>query len=160
MTESLLLALVSADVEFVLIGGMAAVAQGVPYTTHDVDVVHRRTPENVARLMAFLLKHDAIYRAQFGRRIVPKPEHLAGPGTVLTQTDIGQLDMLGTIADGRDFDALLPLSITLEIEGRTLRVLALSEIVAIKRISADSKDKAQLPVLEATLARLNSRTQP
>lgn len=154
MTESILLALADAEVEFVLIGGMAAVAQGVPYTTHDVDIVHRRTAKNIERLTEFLAKHDAIYRAQFGRRIMPTAAHLAGPGTALTQTDLGQLDMLGTIADGRDYDALIDHAISLEIEGRMIRVLSLSEIVAIKRLSTHPKDQAQLPVLEATLARL------
>ena len=48
---TLLGGLVAARVELVLVGGLAAVAQGAPLTTHDVDIVHRRTPENVDRLM-------------------------------------------------------------------------------------------------------------
>lgn len=153
MTESILVALADAQVEFVLIGGMAAVAQGVPYTTHDVNIVHRRSDENVARLVAFLTAHDAVYRAQAGRRIVPTAAHLVGPGTALTQTNLGQLDLLGALADGRGYEALLAHTIALELETRVIRVLALDEIVAIKRLSTHPKDRAQLPVLEATLAR-------
>ena len=145
MTESLLLALADAGVEFVLIGGMAAVAQGVPYATHDVDIVHHRGSENVGRLLAFLHRHDAVHRPQFGRRVVPTAQQLAGAGTVLTQTDLGQLDLLGSIADGRDYDALLPYTITLHVASRAVRVLRLDELVAIKRASEHDKDKAQLP---------------
>lgn len=44
--------LCDADIEFIIVGGAAAVLQGAPITTTDLDIVHRRTPENVARLHA------------------------------------------------------------------------------------------------------------
>ena len=47
---TLLERIVASGAEFVLVGGLAAVAQGAPITTYDVDVVQRRTPENVERL--------------------------------------------------------------------------------------------------------------
>lgn len=50
----LLQALVEKDVRFIVVGGLAAVAQGVPFVTFDVDVVHERSPENVRRLLAVL----------------------------------------------------------------------------------------------------------
>jgi hypothetical protein len=54
--------LLSEQVSFVLVGGLAAVAQGAPLTTQDVDIVHARTPENLDRLMVALGKLDARYR--------------------------------------------------------------------------------------------------
>ena len=45
---SILGALLGEGVEFVLVGALAAVAQGAPLRTHDVDVVHARTRENRA----------------------------------------------------------------------------------------------------------------
>ncbi len=47
---ALLATLCDAGVEFIIVGGAAAVIQGAPITTNDLDIVHRRTPENVARL--------------------------------------------------------------------------------------------------------------
>jgi len=41
----LLIELVDAEVELVLVGGLAAVTHGAPVTTFDVEIVHRRTPE-------------------------------------------------------------------------------------------------------------------
>jgi hypothetical protein len=35
----------------VVIGGMAGVLHGAPIATKDLDIVHRRTPENVGRLL-------------------------------------------------------------------------------------------------------------
>ena len=52
--SALLKGLKEADVEFVLVGGVAAVAQGAPVTTFDLDIVHRRTDVNVKKLMRFL----------------------------------------------------------------------------------------------------------
>ncbi len=47
---TLLERLLEAEVKVVLVGGLAAVVQGAPLTTFDVDVVHRRTEENVDRV--------------------------------------------------------------------------------------------------------------
>ena len=42
------------DVEFVVVGMTAGILHGAPVTTIDLDVVHRRSPENVARLLRVL----------------------------------------------------------------------------------------------------------
>jgi hypothetical protein len=57
---TLLERLVAAEVEVVLVGGLAAVVQGAPITTFDVDVVHRRTEENalVSRVAAPNHRHS------------------------------------------------------------------------------------------------------
>ena len=59
---ALLQALLDAGVEFVVVGGVAATLNGVPINTFDVDVAHRRTEENVDRLMSVLDALDAVYR--------------------------------------------------------------------------------------------------
>ena len=41
-------------VDFIVIGGLAALAHGSARFTQDVDVVYRRTPENYARLVEAL----------------------------------------------------------------------------------------------------------
>jgi hypothetical protein len=46
--------LLEAGIDFILVGGLAAVVQGAPVTTMDVDIVHNRSPENIAKLVAFL----------------------------------------------------------------------------------------------------------
>ncbi len=42
------------DVDFIIVGGVCAVLQGVPVTTADLDIVHRRSEENVTKLLAAL----------------------------------------------------------------------------------------------------------
>ena len=151
--STLLERLLAADVELVLVGGLAAVVQGAPLTTFDVDVVHRRTEENVDRLVAFLTSVGARYRGRPGPPLPPSRSALLGPGHSLFMTDLGPLDALGAIEGGADYDQLLPDSLALPVGGRTVRVLSLAKIVALKRASSDPKDKLRLPVLEAVLRR-------
>jgi hypothetical protein len=56
---TLLARLAASSAEFLLVGGLAAVAQGAPLATVDVDVVHRRSPANADRLLAFLAPGSA-----------------------------------------------------------------------------------------------------
>jgi hypothetical protein len=59
---SLIDLLAEAGVEFVIVGGMAAVVQGVPVTTFDLDIVHNRSEANTKRLLALLKTIHARYR--------------------------------------------------------------------------------------------------
>lgn len=146
--------LLDEGIDFVLVGALAAVAQGAPVTTHDVDIVHARTPGNLDRLVQALAKVHAYYRGQpADRQLAADRNALATTGHSLLMTDLGPLDCLGTIEGGRDYDALVPLSVVVDFDGRRLRVLRLETIVALKRESKAPKDLLALPVLEETLKR-------
>jgi len=149
---SILTVLLEEQVDMVLVGALAAVAQGAPITTHDVDVVHARSTSNVTRLIAALGRLNARYRGRPAfAPLPPDPVALAGPGHSLFMTDLGPLDCLGTIEGGLSYDALLPLSIQIDFDGRPLRVLGLETIVRLKRGSTTPKDRLALPILEETL---------
>ena len=150
---TLLERLLATDVEFVLVGGLAAVAQGAPITTFDMDIVHRRTEENVDRLIAFLTSIGAYYREHPSPPLPPKRSALLGPGHSLFMTDLGPLDALGAIEGGADYDRLLPETLVVPIGSRPVRVLSLTKMVELKRASSDPKDKLRLAVLEAVLRR-------
>jgi hypothetical protein len=93
----ILAALTAAEVEFVVVDMTAGILHGAPVTTLDLDVVHGRSPENVARLLRVLVALDATYRHD-ARRLRPQESHLTGPGHQLLTTALGDLDCLGTIA--------------------------------------------------------------
>lgn len=69
-----------AGVEFIVVGGAAAVLYGAPITTEDLDIVHRRSPENVSRLKALLYELDARVRELANRRLPPQESALLGDG--------------------------------------------------------------------------------
>ena len=60
--KSFLGALHHGEIDFILVGGMAAVLGGSPTTTLDIGVVHSREPANIARLLSVLESLDAIFR--------------------------------------------------------------------------------------------------
>ena len=152
--------LIAAEVELVVVGMAAAILQGAPMLTADIDIVHRRTPENVERLLKVLQSLDAVYRGD-PRKIRPGPSHLLGPGHQLLTTRKGDLDCLGTIGSaGHElgYDDLLPDAIEMDLgEGRRCRVLALAKLIEVKRQAGRPKDLAVLPVLTATLDEINRR---
>jgi predicted nucleotidyltransferase len=141
--------LAEAQVDFVVVGGIAAVLQGAPIVTFDLDLVHRRTPDNVARLLAVLEALHARYRDP--RNLKPAASTLLGPGHHLLATDHGPLDLLGAIADGLTYDDLAADTVSLDVEGHTVPVLGLPRLIAVKQAAGRPKDLAVLPTLRATL---------
>lgn len=143
--------LAAADVEFIVVGMTAGILQGVPLTTVDLDVLHRRTPENVARLLAVLNRLGAVYRYD-PRRIAPTESHLIGPGHQLLETTNGDLDCLGSVDDGKSYDELVASTVPIKLSGDlTIRALDLATLIELKRRAGRPKDLAAIPHLEATL---------
>src|ERR1019366_8109599 len=100
-------ALHEGGVEFAVVGGLAAVLNGAPVNTFDLDIVPARDEGNVARLVRVLDAIDAIYRMQPGRRLKPDTSHLRSPGHHNLMTRCGPLDVLGTIGRGLRYQDLL-----------------------------------------------------
>jgi hypothetical protein len=128
----------------------AAVMQGVPLATWDLDVVHRRTPENVERLLKVLDELGAVARDD-PRHLRPDATHLAGTGHVLMKTRFGDFGCLGAIDGGRDYDDLIDSTVSVEFEGRQVRLLSLREILAMKKRAKRPKDLAAIPYIESTI---------
>ena len=148
--RKILLQLADEGVEVIVVGMAAAILQGVPTTTWDLDVVHRRTPENVQRLLHVLRDIQAIARRD-PRCLEPNETHLIGPGHILLETRFGDFDCLGAIDGGRAFEDLLAASVVMDFEGRPIRVLSLREILAVKKRAARPKDLAAIPYIESTI---------
>ncbi|HED00606.1 MAG TPA: hypothetical protein ENN18_09505 [Proteobacteria bacterium] len=149
--------LIEAGVEFILVGGLAAVVQGAPVTTMDVDIVHNQSSENIAKLLAFLKSIDAFHRRPDDQVLRPKKGDLSGMGHALFTTRLGPLDVLAVIEEGRDYEDLLEHTVEIEFRGHTIRVLDLKTLVELKRTSRDLKDRQRLPVLEETLRQVEEK---
>ena len=153
-------ALSEGGVDFVIVGGLAAVLNGAPVHTYDVDIVPARDEENLSRLLRVLDGIDAIYRIQPSRRLKPSLSHLRSPGHQNLVTTCGHLDVLGTIGRGLTYQDLLPHTIEMEIgEGVRVRVLDLATLVALKEELAGEKDLAVLPTLRRTLEQQQRRSE-
>ena len=138
------------QVDFIVVGGIAAGLEGVPGSTLDLDVVHSRQPDNIARLLRALDSLEATYRTR--RELKPDESHLASPGHQLLMTRFGPLDILGMIGRSRSYDDLLPHTHELEVgEGLRVRVLNLETLIAVKEEVGGERDLAVLPIMRRTL---------
>lgn len=148
----ILSALAEARVEFIIVGGVAGRLHRASVLTEDLDIVHRRTSENIARLMRVIEQLDAYFRHDLARRkLRPTQNDLAGQGHVLLQTPHGHMDVLCEISGQRGYDELLPHSIVIADRGLRLQVLDLPTLIQVKIEVGRPKDKAAVPILIAAL---------
>ena len=144
--------LCESDIQFIVVGGLAAVLNGAPVQTYDVDLVYSREQANVERLINFLQQVDAIFRIQPEKRMRPSRSHLAAGGHLNLLTRYGPVDLLATIGKSLGYSDLLPHSNEMNIgEGIRVRVLNLKMLISIKEQLASEKDVAVLPILRQTL---------
>lgn len=149
---AILESLAAHHVDFIVVGGMGAVLQGAPMSTFDVDIVHSRQPENVARLLSCLRGMDACYREQPQKRLQPTASDLQGSGHHLLMTRFGPLDILGVVTQGRRYEDLIGSSTELTLSSALhVRVLNLAMLIVLKEELARDKDLAVLSVLRRTL---------
>ncbi len=151
---ALLKGLKEAGVDFILVGGVAAVAQGAPVTTIDLDIVHRRSNNNAKRLADFLKSIHAHQRRPDEKIIKPDFRDLQGDGHVLLSTDLGPLDVLAVIENNCGYDDLLPNSVEIDYQGHKILVLSLEAMIRMKDASGIPEDKYRLEILRETLKQI------
>ena len=143
--RALFAALNRRGVSFILIGMGAAVLEGAPIATQDLDVWFEHVGDE--RLQLAAADAGGFWISGFGMQ----PPAFGGDG-------LQRIDVVLT-AHGLDpFPAEYARSIEFDIEGVTIRVLPLERVIVSKRASNRAKDAASLPALEATL--LARRQQP
>lgn len=145
------------DVEFLVVGGFAAVLYGAPTTTGDLDILPLDEEGNIARLGNALSGLHSVVREPAGtaRKIPVTVELLRATveyqdpgGQLLTLTSAGPLDILWRLHDGRTYRDLAGGSSLLEENELRVRVIALDDLVQIKAAIGRDRDRAVLPYLE------------
>lgn len=148
--ERMLAALGDAGVEFILVGGMAATVHGSARLTQDVDVVYRRSPENFMRLVVALSAHFPYLRGAPPGLPFRWDERTLRAGLNFTWTTIlGDIDLLGEITGGGRYEDLFAGSVEIRVFDRSVRVLALDQLISAKRAAGRPKDLEALAELEA-----------
>ena len=147
-----------AGVEFIVIGGVAGVLHGSSRVTLDLDVVYRRTPENIRRLAEGLKTHKAYLRgAPPGLPFVWDERTIRNGLNFTLITDFGPLDLLGEVVGGGTYETLLPRSHDMDGFGVRLRVVNLETLIRIKRAAGRPKDFEAIAELELMLERQRSK---
>ena len=136
--RALFRALHDRGVRFLVVGLSAAVLEGAPVATQDIDVWFENLDDRVALAAS---DANAFWVSGFGMQ----PPAFGGHG-------LERLDVVLTAHGLADFDTEYAGAIVREIEGVSLHVLPLERVIASKRATNRPKDRAVLPALEATLA--------
>lgn len=146
----LLGALTEQGVEFVIVGGVAATVHGSARLTQDIDVVYRRTPGNLQRLTRALASASPYLRdAPPGLPFDWSSDTLRRGLNFTLTTALGDIDLLGEIPGGGDFDRLVADSVEIELFGRRCLCLTLPALIRAKRAAGRPKDLESLAELEA-----------
>ncbi len=144
--------LVEGGVEFILVGGAAATAHGSARLTKDVDVVYRRTGENISRLVGCLSAHKPYLRgAPPGLPFQFDVETVKHGLNFTLDTDLGPLDLLGEIAGAGTYERLFPTVKTLSAFGIAVPCIDLVSLIRTKRAAGRPKDLEAIAELEALL---------
>ena len=145
----ILVTLVDHDVRFVVAGMGAAVLQGAPTTTVDIDVVLLPDFENYEAIAAALNELKARRADDAGPPI--EDRDLLGESVKQFITDAGPLDVLPRLIGVGPYDVVAARAVEMELRGRRFLVARLEDVLASKEASDRPKDQMALPVLRATL---------
>ncbi|MEJ7729559.1 MAG: nucleotidyl transferase AbiEii/AbiGii toxin family protein [Polyangiaceae bacterium] len=126
--RDLLEAFVASGVEFVLIGGYAVIFHGRPRATKDIDLLVDLDPANLARLGAALDAYGAPANVAAAARALKHDE------VVYFGVSPLRVDILGS-ASGIDFAVVRAHAIVTKLDGLTVRVIAIEDLITNKRAS-------------------------
>jgi hypothetical protein len=139
-------------VEYVVVGGVAAVLHGAPVTTFDIDTLVKVDGTNADRLLAALTALEARYR-EHAQPIRPTKKDLLAAGHLLLMTNSGPLDVLGFIGQGKRYEDVINTVAKISVGELSIRVLDLEALIEEKKALGRDKDQAALRLLEAVLRR-------
>lgn len=146
----LLRRLAEARVDFVVVGGMAAVALGSAQVTRDLDITYATDAENLDRLGGVLVDLGARLRGVSDDvPFVPDGRTLRRTRILTLDTADGPLDLLAAPDGAPGYSALREAAEVGVISGVEVRVASLDDLIAMKRTAGRPKDLVAVEELEA-----------
>jgi hypothetical protein len=147
--------LIAAHVEFVLVGGFAAVAHGVTLVTRDVDICCRFSEANLMRIqMAFADLHP-VHRSRPDLPLRLTPEQCAGLKNLYLKTDLGVVDCLGEVLGIGDFEVVLKNSVEVELPYGKCSIIDIQTLIRAKEAMNRDHDKITVKYLKEILKQQN-----
>lgn len=136
--------------DFVIVGGFAGVLHGSTLVTRDIDVCVSLSSENVARLREAFRDLKPRYRLPSPKlSFLDNPE----PGVALNdlhlETDLGPIDLFGSVKGVGDFKSVRAASIDIELFGRRCRVISTEALIQSKEAMGRGKDMIAVKELRA-----------
>ena len=144
--------LVRANVDFILIGGMAAILHGSARVTFDVDLIYSRTLENIERLAAALAPYRPYLRdAEPNLAFAWDAKTISGGLNFTLTIDLGDVDLFGEVAGSETYSDVLPDSFDVEAFGVQFKCMDLPTLIRVKEAAGRPKDREALAELRVLL---------
>lgn len=149
--DELLARLVGAEVDFVLVGGLAVSAWGAVRGTKDCDVVPDDRGENLERLAAVAVELGGrVLLAEAMLGSVPSITALLRQGErTLVTTRLGDLDVVQGLPNVPPYAALRCGAVDVTLGGVTVAVCSLADLRAMKKAAGRPRDLVDLDDLAA-----------
>jgi hypothetical protein len=155
--DVLLERLLAGGVDFVIIGGIAAVLHGSPRNTHDLDICFATDDANLEALGRVLVGLDAKLKGvDDAVPFTPDAAILRRIELLTLRTRAGDIDVLAKPPGAPSYEALRRNSERFDIGGAFVRVASLPDLIAMKVKADRPKDRADVAELEA-ISRLRRR---
>jgi hypothetical protein len=138
--EKLLVSLVRAEVNFIVVGGVAVALNGFVRTTDDVDILIERSQENVARLLDALKSFGAGHARELSFADFDEAE-----GAIRIVEDF-PLDIF-TVMRGHRYAELIGSVRRTEIGGAPISFLNADGLIRLKKDSTREKDQIDIAAL-------------
>ena len=153
--ENLLHRLIDHHVEFVVVGGFAAVAHGVSLLTQDIDICCSFAPDNLLKI------GDALKDLKPVHRMTPQrlpldltADSCKGLRNLYLDTTWGQLDCISEVKGIGQYDTVREQVIELDLDGRRCLILDIPALIAAKDAMGRPRDKEAVTELRAIRERL------
>lgn len=145
----LLKRLLEEKIEFVLIGGYAAVVHGSSQVTHDLDICAIITEQQLEKLKKALHGLDPRHRmnSSFQPSLDEVPTDATQIRNYYLRTQSGILDIIDEVTAVGDFKKVLHGAITVKIFNHDCKVISLEDLILAKQSMNRPKDKFVLEEL-------------
>jgi predicted nucleotidyltransferase len=149
--DELLRRLAEADVEFVVVGGLAVNAWGVVRGTKDVDVVVAPNPTNLKRVAEVAVAAGG--HVQRGEALLGSPPSIAAllatGEQVAIETELGRLDVVQGLDGVPSYEELRARATEADVLGVAVAVCSVEDLREMKRAAGRTRDLADLEDLDA-----------
>lgn len=152
--SGLLARLADAGLDFVIVGGFAAVSHGSSYVTKDVDICVVLSHGTVEKLRTALGDLHPIHRMTPQKlSFMVDPPAGQPVQNLYLQTDLGMVDVLSSVLGVGDFLRLRERAEMIAVDGREYCVMALSDLIQAKEALGREKDLLTAKELRAIAAK-------
>jgi predicted nucleotidyltransferase len=147
---ALLRRLTNGGVDYVVIGGVAVAAQGYGRSTKDLDITYATDPANLMALGKVLMAAEARLRG-IPEDVPFVPDELTLRRTQILTLDTvdGGLDLLVDPSGAPPYDVMRARADTVEFDDFEVQVVALEDLLSMKRAANRLQDLADIEALEA-----------